>query len=320
MERSGHRRQRPCPVATPFVVGPCFASGQWQPSPYTGYRSHVRVQFFGVRGSTPSPGADFLRYGGHTSCVSLAHHGAPPALILDAGTGLRRLAHALDGKAFRGSILLSHLHWDHVQGLPFFFTGAHPESRITVLIPEQGNAEQVLAGAMSPPHFPVRPSQLRGHWQFQGLSEGRSELERFSVLALDIPHSGGRTYGFRISDGQGTIAYLSDHHPLGLGPGTDGLGARHEAALALADGVDVLIHDAQHTRAEFPAKAYLGHSTVEYAVALAEEAKVRRLLLYHHDPDRTDDQIDALVAGNGSGSVIVEAAVEASVLDLPKDG
>ena len=280
----------------------------------------MRVQLFGVRGSTPSPGSSFVRYGGHTSCVAVAHDGARPTLALDAGTGLRGLAHALNGAAFVGTILLSHLHWDHVQGLPFFFAGDHPDSRITVLIPEQGDAEAVLARAMSPPHFPVRPGELRGDWRFEGLPEGTIEIEGFSVLARDVPHSGGRTYGYRVSDGRATIAYLSDHHPLALGPGIDGLGVRHEAALALADGVDLLIHDAQHTSGEFPAKAYLGHSTVEYAQALAADAHVRKLLLYHHDPDRTDDQIDALVAACGNGEVSVEAAVEGAVLDLPAGG
>jgi phosphoribosyl 1,2-cyclic phosphodiesterase len=286
-----------------------------------GYRELMRVQLFGVRGSTPASGAEFLRHGGHTSCVGLSHDGGAPSLVLDAGTGLRRLAHALRGAAFLGTIVLSHLHWDHLQGLPFFFSADHPESRTTVLIPEQGDAEQVLARAMSPPHFPVRPSELRGDWRFGGLPEGQAEIEGFSVLARDIPHSGGRTFGFRVSDGRGTIAYLSDHHPLGLGPGDDGLGVRHEAALSLADGVDLLVHDAQHVQSEFPAKAYLGHSTVEYAVALAKDANVRKLLLYHHDPDRTDDQIDAIVAAaDGTASVVVGAAAEGMAIDLPAEG
>jgi phosphoribosyl 1,2-cyclic phosphodiesterase len=278
----------------------------------------VRLELFGVRGSTPASGAEFLRHGGHTSCVGLSQNGAPPSLVIDAGTGLTRLAHALRGAAFLGTIILSHLHWDHVQGLPFFFAADHPRSRVTVLIPEQGDTEQVLARAMSPPYFPVRPGELRGNWRFGGLPEGSAEIEGFTVLARDIPHSGGRTFGFRVSDGHATIAYLSDHHPLGLGPGPDGLGARHEAALTLADGVDLLVHDAQHVQREFPAKAYLGHSTVEYAVALAREANARKLLLYHHDPDRTDDQVDAIVAEvNGTGSFVVEAAAEGATIDLP---
>lgn len=274
-----------------------------------------------MRGSTPASGAEFLRHGGHTSCIGLSHDGAPPSLVIDAGTGLRRLAHALRGAAFLGTIVLSHLHWDHVQGLPFFFAADHPDSHVTVLIPEQGDPEQVLARAMSPPHFPVRPSELRGDWRFAGLPEGEAELEGFSVLARDIPHSGGRTFGFRVSDGRATVAYLSDHHPLGLGPGGDGLGARHEAALTLAAGVDLLVHDAQHLQREFPAKAYLGHATVEYAVALAREANARKLLLYHHDPDRTDDEIDAIVATvDGNGSVAVEAAAEGTTIELPAAG
>ena len=252
--------------------------------------------------------------------MALAADGAAPSLVLDAGTGLRRFARALGNEPFRGTILLSHLHWDHVQGLPFFSSAENPESRTTVAIPDQGDAETVLGRAMSPPHFPVRPGELRGSWRFGGLPDGSTDVEGFSVLALDIPHQGGRTFGFRVSDGAASIAYLSDHHPLGIGPGDDGLGERHPAALALAEGADLLIHDAQHVLEEFPARAYLGHSTVEYAVALATEAKARRLLLYHHDPDRTDDQIDALVAAYRSASVVVEAAAQGRVFELPAEG
>lgn len=276
----------------------------------------MRVELFGVRGSTAAPGAQFVRYGGHTSCVALSHDGAPPSLVIDAGTGVRRLGRTMNGAAFQGSILLSHLHWDHVQGLPFFVAAGNPGSRTTVVIPDQGDPEAVLAQAMSPPHFPVRPGELRGDWRFEGLAEGNHDIEGFAVLARDIPHPGGRTFGFRVIDGAASIAYLSDHQPLKLGPGDDGLGARHQAALTLADGVDLLVHDAQHTAREFPDKSYLGHSSVEYAVALAREARVKRLLLYHHDPDRTDDEIDALVDEHRGGSVEVAAAAEGTVIDI----
>jgi phosphoribosyl 1,2-cyclic phosphodiesterase len=141
-------------------------------------------------------------------------------------------------------------------------------------------------------------------------------MEGFGVLALDIPHGGGRTFGFRVWDGSATVAYLSDHSPVVLGPGNDGFGALHDAALALADGVDLLIHDSQHTAEEFPAKAFLGHSSVEYAIGLARAANARRLLLFHHDPDRTDDEIDALVAAHRARGLTVEAAAEGSEIQL----
>ena len=159
-------------------------------------------------------------------------------------------------------------------GTPVLLHRSSSRCQVTVRIPEQGHAEYVLAGAMSPPHFPVRPGEMRGDWRFAGLRAG-SHSSKGSRSWRSHP-ARGRTYGFRVFDGTATIAYLSDHHPLALGPGRDGLGARHGAALALANRVDVLIHDAQHTCDEFPGKAYLGHSTVEYAVALADEAQVRQ--------------------------------------------
>ncbi len=277
----------------------------------------MRVFICGARGSTPAPGADFVRYGGHTSCVALAHDGEPPSLVLDAGTGIRRLTGVLDGQPFRGSILLGHLHWDHTQGLPFFAAADRPDARASIYLPEQGDASEVLGRALSPPHFPIEAHELRGDCTVAGLEPGRHELEGFEVLALDIPHKGGRTYGFRVSDGRASVAYLSDHSPVTHGPGPDGLGEYHDAALNLAQGVDLLLHDAQHTTEEFEAKRAFGHSAIDYAVGLAKEAEARRLLLFHHDPPRTDDALDAIVAARHGGPVPVEAAVEGTAIDLP---
>jgi len=277
----------------------------------------VRVFVCGVRGSTPAPGAEFARYGGHTSCLALAEEGRPPSLLLDAGTGIRRVTGLLEGKPFRGSILLGHLHWDHTQGLPFFAAGDRPDACTTLYLPAQGDPVEVLSRFMAPPHFPIPPTGLRGSWRFEGLEAGEHEVEGFSVLALDIPHKGGRTFGYRVSDGRSSLAYLSDHNPVALGPGRDGLGPHHEAALRLADGVDVLVHDSQHTAEELPARAAFGHSAAEYALTLAEAAGARRVLLFHHDPNRTDDDLDALVARFAESPVPVTAAREGDVLDLP---
>jgi phosphoribosyl 1,2-cyclic phosphodiesterase len=170
---------------------------------------------------------------------------------------------------------------------------------------------------MSPPHFPIAPSGLLGAWSFNALEPGEAVIEGLSVLALEIPHKGGRTFGYRISDGRTTIAYLSDHCPTTLGPGPEGLGEYHEAALSLASGCDLLFHDAQYTDEELPLRASFGHASSGYAVGLAEAAEARQLLLYHHDPARTDDQIDAIVASYTSAGLAVRAAVQGTVLDLP---
>jgi phosphoribosyl 1,2-cyclic phosphodiesterase len=261
-----------------------------------------------------------VRYGGNTSCVAVAADGKGPHLVIDAGTGLSALSSFLDGSPFRGTILLGHLHWDHTHGLPFFPPGGRPDSDVTLLMPAQGDAEAVLARVLSPPHFPITPGQLGGTWRFAGLEEGEHEIEGFSVLARQIPHKGGRTFGYRVSDGRGSFAYLSDHSPVSLGPGPAGLGEYHEAALELARGVDLLIHDGQHLACQFPGAGYLGHSAVEYAIGLAEAAGAGRLLLFHHDPARTDDEIDAIVASHRDEPVPVEAAAEGRLIDLPFGG
>lgn len=276
----------------------------------------MRVHLCGVRGSTPAPGPDFVRYGGHTSCVAIARDGASPSLVLDAGTGLRRLTTVLAGQAFHGTILLGHLHWDHTQGLPFFAAGDRSDARVRLLLPAQGDAEDVLARGLSPPHFPIAPGQLRGDWSFDGIETGEHDLEGFRVLARDIPHKGGRTFGYRVSDGTASLAYLSDHAPGTLGPGPEGFGEYHDAALALADGVDLLLHDAQYTAEEYPERAAWGHSAVDYAVGLATKAGAQRLVLFHHDPARTDVAVDALLSEARRRRENVDAAVEGAVIDL----
>ncbi len=276
----------------------------------------MRVWVCGVRGSTPAPGTDFVRYGGHTSCLAVGHDGQPPSLVVDAGTGIRRVTGLLGGAPFRGTILLGHLHWDHTQGLPFFAAADHPEARTTVILPAQGDPSAVLERAISPPHFPIGLTGLRGSWRFAALEPGRHRIEGFDVLALEIPHKGGRTFGYRISDRGGSLAYLSDHNPVALGPGPAGLGPYHDAAAALAEGVDVLFHDAQHTAAELPSRASFGHSAADYAVGLAAAAGAATVLLYHHDPARTDAEVDAMVASLQQPGLVVCSATEQVVLDV----
>jgi len=173
-----------------------------------------------------------------------------------------------------------------------------------------------MARAIAPPHFPVRLEELNGDWTIDGLEPGEHDIEGFHVTALDIPHKESRTFGFRVSDGRASIAYLSDHWPTSIGPGVDGLGEIHDAATRLVKDADLLIHDAQYTAEELPARADFGHSAIEYAVRLAKECGVRTLALYHHDPERTDTQIDAIVAAHADAGVSVLAATEGDVLDL----
>ena len=276
----------------------------------------MRLVICGARGSTPAPGSEFVRYGGNTSCVALARDGERPMLVLDAGTGLTRLSKLLDGQPFQGTILIGHLHWDHTHGLPFFPAGDRPDSRVRVLMPADGDPEELLARVLSPPHFPISPSELEGSWSFERIEPGEHEVEGFSVLAHEVPHKGGVTLGYRISDGESAVAYISDHAPIVLGPGSSGLGEFHQAARALADRADLLIHDGQYTADEFEQATRFGHSAVEYAIGLAQECEVPRLLLFHHDPARTDDEIDTIVAAHRGRNTTVEAAAEGTVIDL----
>jgi phosphoribosyl 1,2-cyclic phosphodiesterase len=278
----------------------------------------MRAYFCGTRGSTPVSGGNRSRYGGCTSCVALSRDDQPPTLTLDAGTGLQELSRTLDGAPFQGSLLLGHLHWDHTHGMPFFRSGMLDGHRVDVYLPEQGcDPEELLARAMAPPHFPIRPKQLGGGWAFHALEPGHHQIEGFSVLAAEIPHKGGRTFGYRVSDGSSAVAYLSDHSPLSLGPGPEGMGEYHPAAVALATGASVLVHDAQHTAAELPRLGFLGHSAAEYAVELARRCGVGTLVLFHHDPWRTDAEIDQIAEACSGAGVRVIAAFDGMVLELP---
>lgn len=280
----------------------------------------MRVHLCGVRGSTPAVGAAFVGVGGHTSCVAVAHDDEEaPRLLLDAGTGLRAIPALMQGEPFRGTIMLGHLHWDHVQGLPFFRSGDRPDARVNVLLPAQGApALELLSRMMSPPAFPIRPDELRGAWSFDSIEEGEYSVEGFTVLAREIPHKGGRTFGYRVSDRASSIAYLSDHGPAGvLGPGTDGFGPYHEAALALCAGVDLLIHDAQYTASELPVRVDFGHSAADYPVELGRRSGAKTVVLFHHDPDRTDTEVAAIERGfQHSADVSVVAAREGAVYRL----
>jgi phosphoribosyl 1,2-cyclic phosphodiesterase len=278
----------------------------------------VRLLFCGVRGSTPAPGAEFVRVGGHTSCVALAHDAQSWTLLLDAGTGIRRVTAELGGRAFDGTVVLTHLHWDHLQGIPFFAAGDRDDAHVRVFIPEQvagdgsvRDPSRVLGLAMSPPHFPIGPEGLRGRWEFASMRAGAHSVEGFSVTAFDVPHKGGRTFGLRVSDGVASIAYIPDHLP---GPLTNAAIARECA------GVDVLIHDAQFLEAERAVADLFGHATADDALALAELAGARRLALFHHAPARSDDDVEAiggaLVEPASARGVDVFVARESDVIQL----
>jgi phosphoribosyl 1,2-cyclic phosphodiesterase len=276
----------------------------------------VRLELLGVRGSTAAPGADFVRYGGHTSCVAVStSDGADPRLVLDAGTGIRLLTARLAGRPFDGSILLSHLHWDHMQGLPFFAAGDRPDARADVYVPAQlgRSGHDLLAQAFSPPAFPIGTSGMQGRWTVHGLEAGEHCIEGYQIQALALAHKGGRTFGYCVADGIATMAYVPDHAPA--------VGVSGELLRAL-DGVDVLLHDAQFVDAERRLAADYGHATVEDCIALAQKVSARALVLLHHSPARTDDALDAIDtwARERADGLVIVTAREGDVLDVGPTG
>jgi phosphoribosyl 1,2-cyclic phosphodiesterase len=279
----------------------------------------MRIDICGTRGSTSAPGREFVRYGGHTSCLAITPDGAEvPSLLLDAGTGIREVTRLLAGRPFQGTIALTHLHWDHVHGLPFFAGADRDDARSRLLLPapDSGTAEEALERGMSPPNFPITPRDLRGDWRFEGLEPGSVRLGPLTLLAREIPHKGGRTFGYRVSAGGHAIAYLPDHNPSDLGPGPGGFGPYHDAALDLAGGADILMHDSFWFAEDFDPARTFGHATAEYAIGLAVAAGAKRVLLLHHKPDRTDTELDKLAAGLHRSTVPAALAADGEVICL----
>ncbi len=251
----------------------------------------MRVTFYGVRGSTPSPSDGNRRYGGNTACVAMESPGEDP-IVFDLGTGLRYFGETqpLDG-SFRGTALVSHIHWDHVQGLPFFPPADRVGARFDVYgpTPDGMSLAQAFDEFMRPPYFPVRAADLRGDIRFHDVDHGDFAVGAAKVQVRPVPHC-GPTVGYRVDWHGASVAYVSDHQaPLDRSWSID------EAVLELCDGVDLLIHDAQYTAEEWEEKAHWGHCTVEYAVDVAVEARARRLALFHHDPSHDDTTVDRLL-------------------------
>jgi phosphoribosyl 1,2-cyclic phosphodiesterase len=264
----------------------------------------ITVTMWGTRGSLPDPGAHSVRYGGNTSCVTLEVPGEP-LVVVDAGTGIANLARALGRiPGFTCTVLLSHLHWDHVIGLPFFFTADAPDAHVQVWGPRgsRGLRHDVDA-VIGPPGFPINASALQGRWEFHDITDEDFDVGSLRVRSRRIRHR-GPTLGFRIDGHGGSLAYISDH-----GPGAEGRGPEHDdivpaEVLELVRDVDVLVHDSQHTPEQYERFRHFGHCTPAYAVKVAKAGAARELVLFHHDPGRDDDGVDMMVR------LAREAAVE----------
>jgi phosphoribosyl 1,2-cyclic phosphodiesterase len=273
-----------------------------------------------VRGSCPCSGEHYVRYGGNTACVTVEVGDEPP-IVLDLGTGLRPLGHALERRygldhQVEVTALLSHLHWDHIIGLPFCTPLLRQGGRMDVYGPPQpgGSLHAVIDRVVQPPFFPVQVHELEGKIEFHEVSDDVLAVGSAKVRVRRVPHV-GTTLGFRVEAGGTTLAFVSDHQAPADHAHVD------HAVLELCDGADLLIHDAQYTEEEYRAKATWGHSTVAYAVHVAAEAGAERLALFHHDPQHDDDALDRLLGearahGDAGRLDDVVAAREGLTIDL----
>ena len=275
----------------------------------------MKVKFWGVRGSIPTPGAATDRYGGNTSCVEV--HGSDESLvILDAGTGIVPLGNHLATHVQRVDILLTHLHMDHILGLGFFAGLYRPGLDIHVWGPDStvGRLRERLSRYMSPPLFPVRLRELPCKLSLHDVPLGRFEIPGFWVTATLVCHP-GPTVGYRLEDESGALAYLPDHEPA-LGAANFPDAPMWTSGFDLIAGADLLIHDSQYTDAEYAAHLGWGHSSIGQAVALANAAGVRHLVPFHHDPGHDDEQLDEMygsIPPGDSGLAITPAREGASV-------
>lgn len=259
----------------------------------------MHVRFWGTRGSLPKPGPDTLRFGGNTACVEVVSS-AGTLIVVDGGTGLHALGQALvgSGKSKNGHLLISHTHWDHIQGIPFFAPFFEPDSHWHIFAPKGfgSSIQETLAGQMQYAYFPVRLDQMRARITFTELVEGAFEIADVGIRTQYLNHT-ALTLGFRLEADGAAVVYASDHEPYSahLSSGNDPLSGRDRFHAKFADDADLLIHDAQFTADEYSRRIGWGHSTLEYAAAVARTARVPLLALTHHDPLRTDAELAKLV-------------------------
>jgi phosphoribosyl 1,2-cyclic phosphodiesterase len=254
----------------------------------------VKLTLWGTRGSLASPGPETNRYGGNTSCVEVrADDGS--VIVLDAGTGIRRLGDAIVDEIERVDLLLTHLHMDHIQGLGFFEPLFRPNVEVHIWGPSSTTLDlrARLTRYLSPPLFPVRLRDLpRPPALHDAVEIGSFQIGPFRVQAELVCHP-GPTVGYRIEADGSSLAYLPDHEPA-LGAHEFPGDPAYLPGLGLAEGVDMLVHDCMFTEEEYPRFVGWGHSSIPQALAFAEAARVKRLLPFHHDPTHDDDQLDSL--------------------------
>ena len=261
----------------------------------------MKVCLWGTRGSLARSGPETIEYGGDTSSVEV-RTGDGSLVILDAGSGIVRLGENIGDPPQRIDILLSHLHMDHIQGLGFFTPLYDPDTEVHIWGPTSATMglHDRLTRYLSPPLFPVRVRDLEGV-VLHNLAPGTMQLGELKVTSKMVTHP-GLTFGFRLEEDDGTVAYISDHEP-GLGVPDFPRDETWTSGFELADGADLLIHDAQYSQQEYADRVGWGHSTLQQAADFAELSGVGRMVTFHHDPSHSDEFLDSFTASVSSASV-----------------
>lgn len=281
----------------------------------------MHVTLWGTRGSLATPGPETARYGGNTSCVAVQGTEGT-VLILDAGTGIRRLGSTLPRAVRRVDLLLTHLHLDHIQGLGFFAPLYNPAVEVHIWGPASPTLplRQRLMRYLSPPLFPVRLRELPCQLVLHETPCADFAIGEFRISSAFICHP-GPTVGYRIATADATLAYVTDHEPA-LGVPAFPLGGEWTSGYALAADADLLIHDAQYSSEEYAQCIGWGHSSLHHAIAFAALATVKHLVLFHHDPAHTDQDLDRLTAEALAATrppFAVTSGAEGSVFTLGAD-